>query len=357
MPLRPVFVRRGRAPAGARLELLDQVLRAEDRRIGRERLHQPRVRQVALDVRVRHQHLQRALHAAQHRVGRPHHAARAVVEGDHPDAQFSTSTQPVPIQWRASASNPGVRVRSPTSATTARGRIGRPQRRSPSWRLRCSIAPIGCTPRRSSAPPPAVPPLLRIRRVRAAVALAAAHLQDGATRGRRQSIGFGDRRRIHPVLGVHQLHAGLARRLDHGRGIVVGGPQHLGARNAARLDILGQRGAVEGRQRLGADHVLARLGGRGFGHRPMQVVRARTGRRRRRRLARAPARARYTRRATPWRAGVGLGALARAADRGDDARLVAGDARVRARARLGDEAVPTIAMLTCWRGILLFYPG
>src|SRR5262249_9759825 len=72
------------------------------------------------------------------------------------EPQFSTSTQPVPTQWRGSASKPGRRVRSPTSAITALGRIGRPQRRSPSWRFKCSIAPIGCTARRNSAPPPVV---------------------------------------------------------------------------------------------------------------------------------------------------------------------------------------------------------
>ena len=45
--------------------------------------------------------------------------------------------------------------------------------------------------------------------------LTAAHLQDRSAGRRRQPIGLGDRGRVDPVLGVHQLDASLARGLDH----------------------------------------------------------------------------------------------------------------------------------------------
>jgi hypothetical protein len=57
--------------------------------------------------------------------------------------QSSTSCQSCASHFLGSARKAGVRVRCPTSAITDRTRVGRPDRRRPSWCFRWITAPIG----------------------------------------------------------------------------------------------------------------------------------------------------------------------------------------------------------------------
>src|SRR5947209_8339381 len=101
MALAPVFVRLRWAPAGARLQLLRQVLRSEHRCVWSIRFDKPRVGQIADDVRVGHEHFQRALHTPEYRVRRPDNAACTVIEGEqHRPPVFyvdPTRANPVPL--------------------------------------------------------------------------------------------------------------------------------------------------------------------------------------------------------------------------------------------------------------------